>query len=315
MPRRLLEDPVLTANSPRQTTNHGILVVRLKNTDPAHLDGLRLMMDALKGDPFGWSLNGSPRDVAIRPAMTILINNGLSEQTRYLLRHYGLLDHQSAYTMLDDVLSLRCTYSELSRGLLGARPEDEQLRMGISQNGFPGDDLVRWIVDLGDECVCEVALRPRGSDLGRKRETWIAAGRSLRTLHRNVIVLEQDESTRKFWLYVLLHKEKSTRNFYVGSDPPCWSHTRVRNGDGLLTHMGMLLLAGRVWEGVTPSTSTYYNTIRIGTELDRDVIHKVSQTMPYEAYSAVFGYHTEKSDPLGLRLRESPQSRDYHSDQ
>ena len=37
--------------------------------------------------------------------------------------------------------------------------------------------------------------------------------------------------------------------------------------------------------------------------------------MPYEEYSEVLGYHTEKSDPFSLRLRESPQSRDYHSDQ
>ena len=48
VPRRLLEDSVLIANSPRRNTASGVLVVRLKDADPAHLDGLRLMMDALK---------------------------------------------------------------------------------------------------------------------------------------------------------------------------------------------------------------------------------------------------------------------------
>ena len=138
--------------------------------------------------------------------MTILINKGLSEQARYLLQHYGFLDHHLTYNMLDNVLSLRRMYSELSRSLLDARPEDEQLRTGISHNQFPGDDLVLWIVDLGDECVFEVALRPRSSDLGRKRDTWIAVGRSLCTLHCNIIVFEQDEFMREFWLYVLLDK-------------------------------------------------------------------------------------------------------------
>ena len=51
--------------------------------------------------------------------------------------------------------------------------------------------------------------------------------------------------------------------------------------------MGMLLLAGRVEEGATLRTSVY-NTNRLGIEFERYVIYKMSQTMPREAYSAVF---------------------------
>ena len=221
LPRRLLGESRVFSNLPRQSTDRGEVVVRLKDTDPADLDGLRLMMDALKSDPLGRRPRASPRDIAISPGMTILINNGLSEQTRYLLRHYDLLERQSPYTVLDNVLSSRRTCSALSRNLLDARPEDEQLRMGISHNQFSGDDLVRWNVHLGrsSEYVFTVALRPRISVLGM--DTWIAVSHNSECR----FVFEQGESTRESWLYVVLDNQKSTRNFYVGSNPPSWLHT------------------------------------------------------------------------------------------
>ena len=284
VPRRLLGESLVFAHLPRQSTDRGEVVFQLEDTDAAHLDGLRLMMDALKSDSFGPRLMADRRDIVISPRMTILIKNGLSEQTGYLLRHHDLLARQTPYTVLDNVLSSRRTYSMLSRSLLDARPEeDEQLRTGISHNRFVGEDLVRWNVHLGrsSEYRFTVALRPRNWDLGM--DTWIAV------LHNSEcrFVFERGESTREFWLYVLLDNERSTRNFYVASNPPSLLHTWVPNGGRLLTHMGMLLLAGRVEEGATLCISAY-NTNHLGIEFERDVIYKMSQTMPCEAYLAVF---------------------------
>ena len=61
---------------------------------------------------------------------------------------------------------------------------------------------------------------------------------------------------------MLLNNQNSTRNFYVGSNPPRWLHTWVPNGGRLLTHMGMLLLAGRVEEGGdTPYQCVQYSAL------------------------------------------------------
>ena len=280
---------------PRQNTDDGVVVVRLGDNDPAHLDGLRLVMDVMNRDPFGLQLKERPRDIAISPGMAILIYKGSCKQIRRLLQHYGL--QRSPYTVLDDVLSLRHTYFMLTRRLLEERPDLKTLRAGTSRNLFLGNDLVRWNVHLGGTYGFTVAVRPTRSDLGITRDTWIAVSHDSKCR----FVFERDLCTQEFWLYVLLHEgnETSTRNFYVGQRPPSWSHSWVPSVVRLLEHVGMLLLADGVKKQATVSTSVY-STIPLGIEFEDGVIQKMCRAMPGKAFWAVFWHHAANRMVYGM---------------